>query len=503
MIKREIHEQVLAENLQLKTQLQRKEERIAYLERLLYGAKRDKLAQHGPTLFDELFEEALDEKQSKIESVSKDVDKEATLRREKRKKEPTRPAKYRYTGLPEEWRTEYPKGINLDDYDIIGIDEDRILHRTEPRIWVECIKRPILRLKSEKNALQTNIIQAPSPRAIIGGNHVAADFLARLIVDKYTYHIPEYRQVKIYADLGVKLPTSTINNWVHAVANKLYPLYESLCEEILLSSYLQIDEVPWKIADRVGQSCRNGYAWQFRDVDIGSKGTFFYYHKGSRAGEIPRSQLKNFKGAIQTDGYVVYNYFETQSDVTLLGCMAHVRRKFVEAQKTHPAEASQAVKYISLLYTIEENLRHRNASLEEIKIEREEKSLVIMDGMEEWMKVVSLRCLPDDLLGKALDYAYKLWHRLRRYTLDGRYQIDNNAVERGQRASVLGKKNYLFSKNDKGAEDNAVFYSLLESCDVVGVNKLQWLTFVLNKLHKDCSDEDVINMLPHNYKKSE
>ena len=303
MIKKEIYEQVLVENNELKTLLQRKEERIAYLERLLYGAKRDKLAQQGPTLFDELFEKALDEKQSTLEEVAKDVDKEATSRREKRKQEPSRPAKYRYVGLPEEWREEYPEGINLADYDIIGANEDRILHRTEARVWVECIKRPILRLKSEKNALQTNIIQAPSPRPIIGGNHVAADFLARLILDKYVYHIPEYRQVKIYSDLGVKLPTSTINNWVHAVANKLYPLYETLCEEILRSGYLQIDEVPWRIADRIGQSCRKGYAWQFRDVDIGGKGTFFYYHKGSRAGEIPRSQLKRFKGTIQTDGY--------------------------------------------------------------------------------------------------------------------------------------------------------------------------------------------------------
>ena len=198
----------------------------------------------------------------------------------------------------------------------------------------------------------------------------------------------------------------------------------------------------------------------------------------------------------------MYNYFESQSDVTLLGCMAHVRRKFIEAQKTHPQEAAQAVKYISLLYTIEENLKHRNASLEEIQIERQEKALVIMDAMEAWMKVVSLRCLPDDLFGKALDYAYKLWPRLKRYTLDGRYQIDNNAVERGHRASVLGRKNYLFSQSDKGAEDNALFYSLMESCEAVGVNKLQWLTYVLNKLHKDSSDEEIISMLPHNYKKT-
>ena len=79
-------------------------------------------------------------------------------------------------------------------------------------------------------------------------------------------------------------------------------------------------------------------------------------------------------------------------------------------------------------------------------------------------------------MGKALDYTYKLWHRLRRYALDGRYHIDNNSVERNYRPSVMGHQNYLFSKSDSGAVDNAIFYSLIESCEIVGVNSLQWLT---------------------------
>ena len=121
-------------------------------------------------------------------------------------------------------------------------------------------------------------------------------------------------------------------------------------------------------------------------------------------------------------------------------------------------------------------------------------------AMEKWMEAVHTRCTPSDAMGKALDYAYKLWPRLRRYTLDGRYSIDNNAVERGQRLSVLGRKNYLFSKSDSGAVDNAVFYSLIESCMVVGVNPLQWMTYVLENLHDDTPPEQIIQMLPYNCK---
>lgn len=91
---------------------------------------------------------------------------------------------------------------------------------------------------------------------------------------------------------------------------------------------------------------------------------------------------------------------------------------------------------------------------------------------------------------------------MRNYALDGRYRLDNNDVERGQRPSVLGRKNYLFSQDDKGAEDNAVFYSLLGSCDVVQLNPLEWLTDVLGKLNDDMNEEQIIQLLPYQYKKS-
>lgn len=488
-------------------QLARKEERIAYLERLLFGSKRDKLASKAaeanqPGLFDELFNEAYDERASQIQQTAQEIKAEARKRRQTGNGAPKRPAKYQYYGLEERRREVTPEGFIADDYEKIGEDITRILHREPAKVWVEVIVRPVYRLKADKNNPNPKMLQAPAPVAVIGGNHVGADLLAQLVIDKYVYHLPEYRQVRQYADMGVKLPTSTINDWIHAVAAKLYPLYESLGEQIRSREYLQIDEVPWRIADTPGKT-RKGYAWQFFDATPDSHGLYFYYHKGSRAGAIPRAQLRDFQGAIQTDGYGVYDYFEQQSGVTLLGCMAHVRRKFTDAQSSHPLEAQKAIEYIQLLYELEANLKGRGASAEETASERQSKAMPIMDAMESWMQAAARHCTPSDLLGKALDYAYKLWPRLRRYADNGIFQIDNNAVERCQRPSVMGRKNYLFSKNDRGAEDNAVFYSLLESCQIVGINQLQWLTDVLQRLTNDSTEEQLIAMLPYNYKKSQ
>ena len=125
--------------------------------------------------------------------------------------------------------------------------------------------------------------------------------LSQIIVNRYRYHLPEYRQVKQYADMGVKMPTSTINDWVHATAEKLSPLYEALRKDIRSSQYLQIDEVPWRIADQKGKS-RKGYAWQFLDNWPESHGLYFLYLGGSRGGHIPRAELSGYKGAIQVTG---------------------------------------------------------------------------------------------------------------------------------------------------------------------------------------------------------
>ena len=500
------YEELLAEIYALRAREIMLKERIAFLERRLFGAKSDRLTYVNPDdqpgLFDEMFKEAMDEKASQIDKMADDIEKESQKRRKSAKKKSSRPAKYRYTGLEERTTTMMPGNINIEEYDIIGKDVSRILHYEKAKVWVEIIERPIFRRKEDKNVPAPQICQAKAPEAVIGGNHVGADMLAQIVIDKYRYHLPEYRQVKRYADLGIKLPTSTINDWIHAVASKLDPLYEALRHDILEGDYLQIDEVPWRIADKPGKS-RRGYAWQFLDNRPQSHGLYFLYMNGSRAGTIPRAELLNFHGAIQTDGYGVYDYFEYQDNVTLLGCMAHVRRKFTDAQNTHPQLAAQAVKWIEVLYKLEANLKAEGADFERIATERQTKAIPIMDAMEKWMQNVHTQCTPSDSMGKAIDYAYKLWPRLKRYALDGRYHIDNNPVERSQRPSVIGRKNYLFSKNDSGAVDNAIFYSLIESCDLVGLEPLKWLTDVLTNLHDDTSPEQIRLMLPYYYKKSQ
>ena len=179
--------------------------------------------------------------------------------------------------------------------------------------------------------------------------------------------------------------------------------------------------------------------------------------------------------------------------------MAHVRRKFVDSQKSNPL-ACEAVKYIATLYALEENLRTAGATPEEIRSERQRLAVPILDGIETWMRAVLPTCTPGEPLAGAIKYALPLWDRIKRYTENGEYLIDNNPVERGQRPSALGRKNFLFSQNDRGAEDNAIFYTFMVSCDILEVNHYQWLKHTLENIRPDMEEEDLIKLLPYNFK---
>lgn len=479
---------------------------IEMLQRRAFGGSlKDRAAKYeGPSLFDELDEQAKLAAAKELEKASKDVDTSAEKRRQEVKAQNAegakRPKKYNTYGLPVTTKTVYPEGIELEQYDIIGQDETNVLHLEPQRLWVEKTITPILRKKTDKRLPSPEILQAPRPHSIIGGGHVGADLLATLVDNKFNHHLPEYRQVKMLAEYGLKLPTSTVNDWIHATANVLYPLYESQREAVMAGKYLQIDEVPWNIADRKGQSCRKGYAWQFRDVSTHRRGTFFYYHKGSRAGEIPRTQLRGYQGVIQNDGYNVYNEFENVPGITVLACMAHIRRKFVDAQKSNPL-AGEAVKYIATLYTLEENLKAENADAEQTRQERQRLAVPILNGIKAWMETAYMTCTPKDPLAVAIKYALSLWPRVMRYTENGNYHIDNNPVERGQRPTVLGRKNYLFSQNDRGAEDNAIFYTFIVSCEILGINPYQWLRNTLERIRPDMDEDQLIQLLPYNFSK--
>lgn len=501
-----------AENARLKQEVASLRKRNEWLERKVFGSMSDRRTLYDAkdvpqgaavvqmTLFDDEYLKAYEEAKARSEAAEAEIRRDEQARRKavrenKGGHRPRRSKGPKWDGLERRERTLVPEGVTEGEYVRIGDDVTETLHKEPAKFWVEVTHRPKYVKASELGSENVTVLQAPAPGSPIGGSHVSSSVLAWLLASKFQWSLPEYRICAMSRQQGVELPTSTVNDWVHACADRLYLLYLRLKERILsLSDYVQADEVPFNINDSKGK-IRKGYAWQINDCSGRHLGRFFHYEKGSREKAVPQGLFARFKGAVQVDGYPGYDFLELLPDVTLLGCMAHVRRYFTDAEREDP-RATYPLDQIRLLYELERQLAQSGAGADEIQRARLSKGEPILDLLDKWMEMIQTAVEPKSRLGQAIQYAYHMMPRLRRYSRDGRYQIDNNACERGNRTPVIGRKNYLFSANDRYAQDNAVFYSLIETCVDLGVDPLRWLTEVLDKPLLDMTDRELDELLP-------
>jgi transposase len=375
-----------------------------------------------------------------------------------------------------------------------------ILEHEPASFYVRRIIRHKYVLKDKALETDTPIVTAALPALPLARSYASSSLLAEIMVNKYVNHLPFYRQIQMFKQLGVTIPASTLNDWFRETADLLRPLYYRLREEVLSSDYIQVDETTLPVVNDEKHKAVKGYLWMVRSVM--EKTVFFHYDQGSRAQKVVVELLKDFRGALQTDGYEVYSIYENKKGVLPLGCWAHARRKFEEALKEDELRAGYALQQIGLLYDVERRADEENLSYEDRAELRSRLSYPIMCALEKWIVKEYPHVLPKGRIGKALGYTYKIYHRLSRYHLDGRYRIDNNLAENAIRPVALGRKNYLFCGNHSAAEDAAVIYSLFGCCKEVDVNFREWLVYVLDNIHSYDNDytKDLAELLPKQWK---
>lgn len=338
------------------------------------------------------------------------------------------------------------------------------------------------------------VIIAPLPDRPIGKGLAEASLLAQIVVEKYLDHLPLYRQQQRFKREGIALPPSTLEGWVAQVGALLEPLYQSLCDEVRHSGYLQADETTIPVLDKSkkGQSHR-GYYWVYHAPE---SGLVAVEYQRSRSAAGPQSFLQGYEGALQSDGYAAYDGFDTEETITHYGCWAHARRGFYEAQQNEPERAEHVLAQISQLYQIERGLREAEASPGQRRPERRARSVPLLEQIKTYLEAHP--GLPKSPWGKAVRYTLKRWDKLTGYVEDGRIEIDNNGVENAIRPIALGRKNYLFAGSHEAAQRSAVLYSLLGTCKKQGVNPQVWLSDVLSRIA--CYPvKQVRELLPHRW----
>lgn len=496
------------ELVQKDAELARKSRRILELERMVFGRCSEKRLPESPdgwvgTLFDEQWAKEGSLLHAETPPIIDEIKQRAKRRREaSRTTRPARKGRPYASYVPDDIEREvvviYPEGYDAGRMVVIGHDRtEHLCLRPPPCFYVKVEDRVVCRQKEARPTdAKVGIQEAPLQRQAVDC-FADASLLAEIVTGKFAYHLPEYRQSARWKEHGINIPTSTINRWVHGAADALHPLYKLQVGLILQSPYLQVDETSVQVADRKGKT-RKGYLWGVRDA-LHSRGVFFHWKEGSRSGAVPDELFKGYHGAIQSDGYEAYGRFENVQGIELLGCMAHVRRKF-EHLAADDKNAAHIVDTIAALYELEENLRHGNAGHEQVLAERKSKAYPILKSLEAYFKEVHKQYLPNEAMEKALRYAFSVWIRISRYVQDGRFNIDNNLMEQAIRPITLGRKNYLFCGNNEGAENNAVFYTFMACCREARIEPYGWLRHVLAKPLLDMKEDELIKLLPINCK---
>jgi len=438
---------------------------VANLQRMLFGAKKERFIAPDATQLIVPFEEFACE-EALLDATP--VKEKITYEREK----PTK-----HTGrnklpetLPVVEEIIEPVGLT-PDMTKIGEEITEILEYTPAQFF----KRRIIRPKYvNKQTQEIKIAKLPSRpiEKCLAGNSV----LTQILVSKYVDHLPLYRQQQIFKRAEIEIAPSTIDSWVELTGHLLWPLYHRMIDFLKNQGYIQADETTLKVLDKdkKGQT-HLGYLWVYHSVL--SKICIFDYQKG-RGTEAPRQILTGYHGALQTDGYKVYDHYCLNPEIKHLACWAHARRYFEKALAQDQKRASYVLQEIQKLYAIERKTAELTA--QERHAVRLEQALPIINELGQWLHRERNAVLPKSLMGKAIEYCTKLWTSLMSYLENGHYQIDNNAIENKIRPVAIGRKNYLFAGSHNGAQRAAMFYTFFACCKLNNVNPEKWLNKVLD-----------------------
>jgi transposase len=221
--------------------------------------------------------------------------------------------------------------------------------------------------------------KAPLPKAMAGGS-----LIADVVINKYQYHLPLYRQSKIMSSYGANIPDNTLGNWLLQSGEGLIPLYEALWAAVLKSHYLQVDESPVLIL----KPNKKGYLWTYFSPHLG-KGLVFFELSLTRSSTVPEERLQYFTGLMQTDGYAGYNKLRKRTGIVGLGCFTHCRRKFDEVlkiSKNPDGVAAEFMERIKPLYILEAKMRELKLNFHSRKRLRQKKSLPIIKSLYKWLQ---------------------------------------------------------------------------------------------------------------------
>jgi transposase len=332
------------------------------------------------------------------------------------------------------------------------------------------------------------IVTAPMPKQPLPKSIAGPGLLAHIIVSKYLDHLPLNRLQGIFSRQGVDISRKTMCDWMAGCAGLLTPLYELLKADVLRSRVIHTDDTRVPVQERGSNRTKSGRLW----VYIGDRDHpwTIYDYTPTHARDGPAALLKNYRGFLQADAATLYDRIYQPGVITEVGCMAHARRYFHEAQNSDLVRAVEGMARIRSLYEVEDEAKQHivTAKLSDVEADalrlrlRQEKTVPLLNAMCQRLQEQQAQVLPKSPIGQAIAYALRHWQALTRFTEHGWLNIDNNAAERALRGIAVGRKNWLFAGSDKGGKTAAVLYSIATTCKSLGIEPWAYLRDILTRL---------------------
>lgn len=354
-----------------------------------------------------------------------------------------------------------------------------------------------------KNSESTPITKVPKENTVIPGGFASPEAIAHFINEKFVMGTPIYRMEQNLHRDGIMLPRQTMSNWMLGATELwLKPIYEELRRQLIQHDVLHADETVLQVLreeDRKAEA--QSYMWLYRTSSNADHAITLYEYAPGRAGKYPEVFLDGFKGYLLTDGYEPYH--KLNKDIVNVGCWAHLRRKFMDAQKAMPKGKSAANTALNTALgfctkIFKEDKRINALALEKRYEERQKHLKPLFDDFYAWAKTVN--AAPKGALAKALTYLEKQWPYLTNVLLDARLELTNNLAERSIKPFVIDRKNFLFAVSPKGAQGSAIMFSIVETAKENKLNPYNYLCYIFRTAPKlDQTKPDWIKpLLPEN-----
>jgi transposase len=496
------HSEIIQENINLKKIISDKNNRIQLLENYIrslnqkqFGSSSEKLE----TIQADLFVEAEEDEESTNTEVEQSAD-EATITvatHQRKKHRESIPADLPRVeiihDLPDDQKVCPHDGSILKQ---IGFESHEQLDVIPAKIQVLHHKR----LKYACPCCEGFLITASKPAQPIEKSIASPGLLASVATQKYVDALPLYRQTEIFKRIRIELDRTTLANWMVKCGQLVQPLINLIHERMLEQNIIHADETRVQVLNEPGRAAETqSFMWVLRSTTPTCAAVLFHYEP-TRSGKSAEILLRDYQGALMVDGFSGYNGVCDKNHIHRLGCWAHARRKFVDAQKIQPknktGKSDQALAYIQQLYHIESDIKQKT-SLEKFTA-RQQQSKAIIDKLKIWLDKSIVHSPPESAIGKALFYLHQQWPRLIRYLDSSDYPIDNNAAENAIRPFVVGRKNWLFSASQKGAASSANLYSLIETAKANGLEPYAYLKKIFTDLPNATTVEEIEKCLPWN-----